>query len=99
MVKHVILWKFKDAEAEIKLSRVAEIKKQLESLSGKISGMTDISVNYLCLESSNADAMLECTFENEEALHGYSVNPEHVMVAETYIRPYIETRLCFDYEI
>lgn len=99
MVKHVILWKFKETDDETRNSRVAEIKKQLENLSGKIPGMTEIRVTCSCLESSNADAMLECIFEDEEALHGYSANPEHVMVAETFIRPYIETRMCFDFEI
>jgi hypothetical protein len=51
------------------------------------------------LPTSNGDLMLDSTFESPEALKGYSVHPEHVHVAETYIRPYIETRLCIDYEV
>ena len=43
--------------------------------------------------------MLDSTFETQDALDGYSVHPEHVFVAETYIRPYIATRLCMDYEV
>ena len=97
MVKHVILWKFKgmDKPEEQK----ALIKENLESLKGQIPGITDIKVTLGALETSNSDAMLEVMCEDFEALKGYAKNPLHVDVAETYIRPYIETRLAFDFEI
>ncbi len=46
----------------------AGIKTGLESLKGKIPGLTDIKVEAAPLASSNADVMLDSTFENEEAL-------------------------------
>ncbi len=98
MVKHMIIWKLKltgdELEAQKKL-----IKNGLEGLAGKIPGMTEIHVQIENLPTSNADMMLDSTFESPEALKGYSVHPEHVHVAETFIRPYIETRLCIDYEV
>ena len=43
--------------------------------------------------------MLDSTFESAEALKGYSKNPAHVAVADTRVRPFVETRLCLDFEI
>ena len=98
MVKHMIIWKLKLTGEELEAQKKL-IKNGLEGLAGKIPGMTDIHVQIENLPTSNADRMLDSTFESPEALKGYSVHPEHVHVAETYIRPYIETRLCIDYEV
>lgn len=74
MVKHVILWQLKDElSAEEKAAVKAGIKEGLESLSGKIPGLVDIHVNIDALPSSNADLMLDATFESAEALKGYSM--------------------------
>ena len=71
MVKHVILWQLKDElSAEEKAAVKAGIKEGLESLSGKIPGLVDIHVNIDALPSSNADLMLDTTFESAEALKG-----------------------------
>ena len=77
----------------------AGIKEGLESLQGKIPGLVDIMVNRTGLSSSNADLMLDSPFEDEAALKGYAVHPEHVAVANGKVRPYTKTRLCLDYEI
>lgn len=98
MVKHMIIWKLKLTGEELEAQKKL-IKNGLEGLAGKIPGMTDIHVQIENLPTSNADMMLDSTFESPEALKGYSVHPEHVHVAETHIRPYIETRLCIDYEV
>ena len=99
MVKHIILWKLKDMPETERAERLKKIKEGLEGLEGKIPGMTDIHVIIEKLGTSTADAMLDSTFESAEALKGYSANPDHVTVAETFIRPYIEIRSCIDYEI
>ena len=51
------------------------------------------------LPSSNAEVMLDSTLEDEDALKGYAVHPEHVRVADTYVRPYTQVRMCMDYRI
>ena len=73
MVKHVILWKLKD-EIEDKSPVKAGIKAGLEGLKGVVPGLVDIAVRTEGLASSNADVMLDSTFESEEALKGYSVH-------------------------
>ncbi len=56
-------------------------------------------MNINGLPSSNADLMLETTFESAEALKGYSTHPAHVAVADGKVRPYTKARFCLDYEI
>ena len=100
MVKHIILWTLKDElSAEKKEQVKLGIKEGLEGLAGKIPGMIDIKVNINGLASSNADLMLDSTFESEEALKGYAVHPEHVAVADGKVRPYTKIRSCLDFEI
>ncbi len=100
MVKHIILWKLKDElSSEEKISVIKNIKEQLESLDGKIPRLTEIIVRTEPLASSNADVMLDSTLESEDALKGYQSHPEHVKVADTYVRPYTEVRMCMDYEL
>ena len=97
MVKHVILWKLKDEVAD-KAAVKRGIKEGLEGLKGKIPGLVEIVVRIDGLESSNADAMLDTTFESEAALKGYAAHPEHVAVANAKVRPFTQTRLCLDYQ-
>ncbi|MBQ7401641.1 MAG: Dabb family protein [Lentisphaeria bacterium] len=101
MVKHIILWKLKsDFSAEEKAQILAGIKTNLESLAGVVPGLLEIKVNCeKVLASSNADLMLDSTLESPDALKGYAVHPAHVAVADTYVRPFTEVRLCLDYEI
>lgn len=99
MVKHIILWQLNDelSDAE-KVSVKAGIKESLEALMGKIPGLLEIKVETVGLASSNCDVMLYSAFEDEAALKGYAVHPEHVAVADGKVRPFTKTRLCLDFE-
>lgn len=98
MVKHIILWTLKDSLSETEKETVKqEIKGGLEGLKGKIPGLLDIHVQTECLASSNADLMLDSSFESEEALKGYAVHPEHVAVADGKVRPFTAVRSCLDF--
>ena len=98
MVKHVILWKLKDEIADKDAVKTG-IKAGLEGLKGVVPGLVEIKVNTQGLASSNADVMLDSTFESEAALKGYAVHPAHVEVANGKVRPFTETRLCLDYAV
>ena len=99
MVKHIILWTLKDMPEDEKSKVKALIKEGLESLKGKIPGLIDIKVNTTGrLESSNADLMLDSTFESPEALKIYAKHPEHVAVADGRVRPNTASRTCLDFE-
>ena len=96
MVKHIILWKLKNEHNNTEVKQ--GIKNNLEGLLGRIPGLVEIKVQTESLASSNADVMLYSVFESEEALKGYATHPDHVFVADTYVRPFTETRLCLDFE-
>lgn len=98
MVKHVILWKLKDGLTDVPAIK-AGIKTGLEGLQGVVPGIVDIKVRTEGLASSNADVMLDSTFDSEESLRGYAVHPAHVAVANAAVRPFTQTRLCLDFEI
>ena len=99
MIKHIILWQLKEEFSEEKKEEIRkDIKAGLEGLQGKIPGLLSIKVQTEFLDSSNADVMLDSSFENTEALKGYAVHPEHVAVAEQKVRPFTANRVCMDYE-
>ncbi len=97
MVKHIILWKLKQEHNNDTVK--AGIKNNLEDLLGKIDGLLEIKVETKGLASSNADVMLYSVFENEDALKCYAVHPEHVYIADNFVRPFTETRMCLDFEV
>lgn len=100
MVKHVILWQLKDEYSDTEKEEIKKgIKEGLEGLKGQIPGLLDIKVNYNALESSNADLILDSSFEDEASLKGYAVHPSHVEVANTKVRPFVKSRTVMDYEV
>lgn len=96
MVKHIILWKLKEEFNNDKIKQ--GIKVGLESLKGVIDGLLEIKVETETLPSANVDVMLYSVFSDAAALKTYATHPEHVKVADSFVRPYTETRACFDYE-
>ena len=100
MVKHVIVWTLKEEYSDAEKENIKKnIKEGLEGLKGKVPGIVEIKVEINGLASSNTDLMLDSTFENEEALKGYSIHPEHVKVANEKVRPFTKIRSCFDFEV
>ncbi len=99
MVKHIILWQLKDELSEEEKIKVkADIKSGLEGLAGQIPGLLEIHVETEGLASSNADLMLDSSFEDEDSLKGYAVHPAHVAVADGKVRPFTKARVCLDFE-
>lgn len=96
MVKHIIIWNLKEEYNTLEIKN--GIKQELEGLLGVVPGLLEIKVETNPLTSSNGDVMLYSVFEDEEALKGYAVHPEHVKAADTFVRPYTKSRSCFDYK-
>ena len=100
MIKHVILWQLKDELDGAEKDAVKQgIKEGLEGLQGVIPGLLEIKVNTNGLSSSNADVMLDSSFESEDALKAYAVHSAHVKVADEKVRPFTKTRACLDFEV
>ncbi len=98
MVKHMIIWKLKE-EILDKTMVVKNIKDGLEGLEGKIDGLIKMNILTEKLESSSGDIMMDSIFRDEEALKEYQRNPMHVEIANGLVRPNVQTRLSFDFEI
>ena len=47
----------------------------------------------------NADMMLDSGLESEDALKVYAGHPDHVRVADNFVRPYTVQRLCLDFNV
>lgn len=100
MVRHVILWKIKDSFDDKKKAEIkADAKAGLEALKGRVPGLLEMQIHIDGLASSSADLMMESAFEDEAALKGYAVHPEHVKVADSAVRPFMEVRMCLDFEV
>lgn len=99
MVKHIIIWSFKEEySADEKSEFAAKIKSGLEDLVGKIDGLTQVCVHTAPLGSSTGDLMLDSSFTDEAALKAYQQNPDHLTVA-SFVRSVVGERKCFDFEI
>lgn len=99
MVKHMIIWNFKqEMSQEEKKESAAKIKAGLEGLKGVVPGLLEIRVQTEFLDSSNGDIMLDSTLESVEALKAYQVNPDHLKVAQ-FVRSVVESRKCVDYQL
>lgn len=99
MVHHIVMWKFK---SEIEEARKPELKKdmaeQLKGLVGKVPGLLTVEFVEDPLSSSTHDVALVTTLERAEDVAIYGAHPEHVKVADTYVRPFVTERACLDYE-
>lgn len=97
MVKHIIIWEFKEGLSdEENRANAKKIKEGLEGLKGRIDGLTDITVHIDLLSSSNGNIVLDSTFTDEASLKGYAVHPEHLKVAN-FVRSVTQNRKCADF--
>ena len=94
MIRHIVCWKLAE---ENKKENIARMKKELESLVGKIEGLVSLEVGA-CFEGGAWDAALDSTFESCEALDYYRTHPEHVKVAD-FIHTIMLERTAADYEM
>jgi len=97
MVKHIVAWNWADNLTEEEKEKNARLmKKELENLINLIPGIISIKLYTKPLQSSDSDLLLDSEFESEEALKAYQVHPEHVRVANNFVRPVVKNRKCID---
>lgn len=99
MLKHIVLWKFKDsAEGKSKAENVALVKARLEALAPVIPEIHAITLGAdLGRIPSNCDLALLVDTENAETLSIYAGHPEHLKVMD-YIKKVVESRTALDFE-
>ena len=97
MVKHIVLWSFKEElTPEERVSYAAQIKEGLEGLVGVVPGLLSAKVVTEPISSSTHDLCLITELESAEALKAYAVNPDHLKVA-TVVRSVTCNRAAMDF--
>lgn len=98
MVNHIVMWNFKDniEESQKPLLKKA-MEENLKSLVGKVPGLLSVEFVSNPIPSSTHDVALVTTLKTADDIAVYAKHPEHVKVADTYVRPYVKDRVCLDY--
>ena len=98
MVNHIVMWNFKPEVPENEKEVIKKaMEENLKSLIGKVPGLLTVEFVSNPFSSSTHDIALVTTLEKEEDVAVYGAHPEHVRVADTYVRPYVKDRVCLDY--
>lgn len=96
MIKHVVMWKFKEDTAE---ADKLEMKRRLEGLKGVVPDLVHIEVGLdISGKDSAMDMVLYSEFQTAEDLAAYAGHPEHLKVVE-FVKPLVCERAVVDYEI
>lgn len=100
MVKHIVMWKFKDhAEGLSKEENIIKIKSMLEALPGKIDFIREMHVEVnVNPKEGMYDAILISAFDSIEDVEKYRVHPEHKKVS-SYVALIKTDRASVDYEV
>lgn len=99
MIKHVVMWKFKDeARGRSKAGNVQEFKSMLEALDGVVPGIRSMEVGVNVNPGEAAfDLVLYTAFDSVADLEIYQNHPEHLKVKE-FCAGVREDRVVVDYE-
>ena len=93
MVKHIVLYTFKDGVD--KAEAVKLIASVLEPLVGKIPGLLHMEIRRAF---SGMDYALYSEFESREALTAYASHPLHIE-AKGHFFHFLDSRVAADYEV
>ncbi|MFV0401150.1 MAG: Dabb family protein [Oscillospiraceae bacterium] len=97
MVRHIVMWNFKEGfTPEENAANAKKIKAELEALTATIPGIVSLHVYIDPVGKSNRDIVLNSLFESEEALANYVDHPDHVR-AGGFVHAATDNRACIDY--
>ena len=96
MIKHVVMWKFKD---DVAGADKLEMKRQLESLKGVVPSLLQIEVGMDVVGTDQSkDMVLTTLFNSLSDLQAYADHPAHLQVG-TFIKPLVCERAVVDHEV
>lgn len=94
MIKHIVLFKLKDA-APPSIERTVQVLRGLE---GKVEQLRSLEVGTDVIRSARSyDIALIATFDSLVDLEGYQVHPEHKKVIE-HMNEVRESQVAVDFE-
>ena len=96
MIKHIVMWKFKDGVAE---ADKLEMEQRLEALKGVVPSLLEIEVglDVTCSDASK-DMVLYSEFNTLDDLKAYAQHPEHLKVVD-FVKQLACERHVLDYEV
>lgn len=100
MIKHIVIWKFKDhAEGKDKAENLAKAKALLDACADIAPGTRrfEVAIAQSGMQCTY-DLVLYCEFTDRAALDAYQNHPQHVAV-KPFIGAVRLERQCMDYEI
>lgn len=97
MLKHVVMWKFKDGvEGKSRRDQALWMKEHLEALVGVVPQIVSLEFGVNELESdASYDAVLTVLFNSKEDMDIYKVHPAHVAISN-YCKSVRESRVVVD---
>ena len=99
MLKHIVMWKFKDfAEGKSREENIKFIKSELENLINVIPQIKFLEVGKNINSDASYDAILYSKFESPEDLEIYQNHPEHKKIS-AYVSKVRDARIAGDYII
>ncbi|MCI8853784.1 MAG: Dabb family protein [Lachnospiraceae bacterium] len=97
MVTHIVLWNFRAEVPEEQRAEIAgNIHQVMQELPEKCPGLQEIGFYYGKTPWSNRDLACICRLDSYQALAEYQVQPDHLEVANRYVKPVTKERICFD---
>ena len=96
MIKHIVMWKFKNNVLE---ADKREMKRQLKALKGVVPTLLKIEVGLdLSCKDASMDMVLYSEFNGFDDLKAYATHSAHLKVVK-FVKPLVSDRAVVDYEI
>lgn len=99
MIKHIVMFKLKDAEGRTEYENAVEAQKRFEDVIANVAQLKkgEIVINSKDAPQDNYTISLLCDFETIDDLNAYQVHPAHVEFGK-FIGTVRTARACIDYE-
>lgn len=98
MIKHIVLFRFKETANFDKKEALIEVKNALDALPMKIPQIRKFETGVDILHKERSyDIAIVSEFDNLEDLEHYRIHPEHIKVVEL-IAKYKDSAVAVDYE-
>ena len=94
MVKHIVMFDFKEENKEANIQKAKEMLEALLESVPTLKGI-EIGVNF-ANEERAMDLSIYTTFENKEGLEAYAIHPEHLKVVK-FIKSVANSSKVVDY--
>lgn len=100
MLKHIVMWRYKDgAEGKSPLEHAQWMKQNLEALVGVVPGILDLEYGIDQMSTpASYHGVLTVVVADTEALKRYANHPEHLKIVD-YASRVTESRVVVDYTL